>query len=239
MPKIIAGMATIPERWKLLGDVVESLIHQVDRLHVASTTDIAAYGIEHSRVKWEKPVGWTDDSRKFLPFLDQTDEDAIYMTVDDDIIYPENYVKVMLEWLHKYDGAAVCVHGSWLSEVPTESYYDRKLGVHFSHEVQSPVQVMFPGTGTFAWRSGDIRLEQDMFRCRNLADVNMGVVLQRQRVPCVAIPRRRAWLRSHPDASLDQSLWGRRDEIGGCGTSLINQFQDSVGWAYPQIHRSA
>ena len=101
----IAGLATIPSRESTLRYVIDSILPQVDHLYVAFN--------DYS----ELPIWLTEYPQKLHFFLTGKDnmsdaekfrlveefEDAIYCSIDDDLIYPPFYVKNLIRGIQVYN----------------------------------------------------------------------------------------------------------------------------------------
>lgn len=153
--KVIAGMATTAERRQFMDVAANSIHDQVDALYIYDNsqlidlTDLGKFiGLRH----WNEPV--------------------YYFSLDDDIIYPEDYVDKMLYWLERLDG--VVTHHGRILKGKGMPYYTG----HHTHSCLYPVygvkQIDVAGTGVSAFRtdrfnpvgileSGDMRMSDLVF----------------------------------------------------------------------------
>lgn len=236
--RVIAGMAMLPERGPYFDDVWERIKPQVDKLFLSVNNGMVVPPIAKTDDKIQI-VEWrsrSDDARKFAGLWDNTG-DFYFFSMDDDLLYPTDYVDRMVRFIRYWDNEILaCVHGSWIEELPCESYYHDKKAVHFAHPLDEPKQVMFPGTGTAAWHSAALSPGETKYPIRNIADVQTGLAANYNDVPVLAIPRNKSWINQHPAINaLEDSIWANRKDADEDETDLINGFQESVGWGYPSL----
>lgn len=242
-PKI-GGMAAVPARYDQLGEVVERIAPQLDLLYVAVAPQYEE--IVEGLLEGEENVHLSvthermDDARKFSPMdisrdVDEVPDDFYFFALDDDLLYPNGYVDRMVSWIDKWNReASVCVHGSWIDVFPCESYYKDKRAVHFSQQLTTPVQVLFPGTGTLAFHTDTHRPYLSEFPKKNIADAQYGVFANADSTPVLAVPRPQHWLQQHPDINaLENSIWSRRRNDDNEETGLINRYEREFGWEFP------
>lgn len=232
---VYAGMATIPSRKEHLNEVLSNIAPQVDKLWVASEEPIeVTEAFDNVR---ELIVGdRTDDARKFAPLWILDEEEPFYFfTLDDDLLYPPNYVEVMTKFIDNYhQEIVVCVHGSWVDEFPIDSYYKDKQAVHFSVGTPKPIQLLFPGTGTVAFHTSAIRPTEGHLPRTNIADVQFAIHAQRTNTPVLAVPRPTLWVQQHPELNgMENSIWADRRNADSEETFLINRFSQEFGWSLP------
>lgn len=138
--KIALGIATTQERYEYARKAVNSLKGQADFIHLHVNSE--QYDIA--------------DNGKFkgLQILyKQNDLPDYYLTVDDDLIYPRNYVKNVVKAIEQFN-TIVTYHGRKLTGTNRDYY---KGHVYFSclQEVDDNVRVDVPGTGCTGFRVRD------------------------------------------------------------------------------------
>jgi len=236
--KIVAGVATIPSRLKYLGLILERIRPQVDDLWVMidkeNATSIDPL-VDMFNLNVVVPTR-IDDARKFIPVKHY--ENAYYFSLDDDLLYPKDYVARMLKHMSYYDNKLIsCVHGSWISKLPCQSYYQDKRAVHFQMGAPNGYQVMFPGTGTTAFHTSIFqpRVEKHL-PYKNIADVQIGLAAHKQDLPVLTVPRKRSWVTqiSYIDPT-SNSIWARRRFNDELETNLINTHYEATGFKLPEL----
>lgn len=123
---IVANMATYPPREAGMLETVARLAPQVDRLNVvlneypAEIDALAAY----PNVAQILPEADTKDTGKFYPDVSGAD---YVLTVDDDLLFPEDFVTRTLELFAPYGRGYVAAHHGSLYRRPRFSLVPRKF----------------------------------------------------------------------------------------------------------------
>ena len=185
-PKVYAALATIPQRKRTLKKVVSSLMPQVDKVFI--------YFNGHDRVpSWVKE----DDKIEYAMSRDHgdlgdvgkffwcQDYDGVFFTCDDDIVYPDDYVKSTVSFLERFKFNVVgTLHGATINRGATQYHAGKKL---YSLKSTQPVskQVHIGGTGCMAFHTDTIRPELEWFKLSNMADIWIGERCQQLRIPII------------------------------------------------------
>jgi len=109
--KVTANIATYPPRFQTLQKVVDSLVDQVDnvRVYCNSVKDLKDVQKHFNRdyngrvrliMGWDQDFDLTDNGKFYS--LDTIKEPEYYLTCDDDIIYPPNYVETIKKAIDYY-----------------------------------------------------------------------------------------------------------------------------------------
>lgn len=172
MTAVWAGMATLMERGSR-HLAVDSLLPQVDRLIVADG-------------------GERGDQAKFLGCADAPD-DVVFLGVDDDLIYPPDYVENIVAGVERYPDAIVSHHG-WSMRRDKEGELELYARNHRCLEnVWDDEEVHVAGTGVCAFRISTIRPEMDWFESIN-ADVWLSLRAEKLGVRRVVLAHPSFWL---------------------------------------------
>jgi hypothetical protein len=169
MTQIWAGMATITGREELRALAINSIVPQVDRLIIAN-------GDERG------------DQAKFLG-CEHAPEDTIWVGVDDDLIYPPDYISTLVAGLERHPGSIVSFHG-WKIDEDGECYAENYRCLE---NVADDVQVHVAGTGVCAFHLSTIRPVMRDFESVN-ADVWLAVRAQERGIPRHVLAHRSYWL---------------------------------------------
>jgi GT2 family glycosyltransferase/SAM-dependent methyltransferase len=191
-----ASLASIPGREKTLRQVVRSLLPQVDQVNV--------YLNGYSRIpeflrrpkirvvrSQDTPFGDRGDAGKMY-WVDGAK--GYYLSCDDDILYPPDYVKQMIAGIERHGRrAVVSFHGSILHH-PFKDYITTRTSLRCLRplRVDTPAHVL--GTGVMGFHTSTLRVSREDFRAPNMADIWMGVLGQQQRVPFVGLRHKGGWL---------------------------------------------
>lgn len=200
---ISAGLASFPARREKLEQTIASLLPQVDRIYVyLNQYDAIPDFLKHSRITVE--LGGTDrdlrDNGKFY-FVEQA-KAGYFFTVDDDIVYPADYVQRLIRGIEFYERKAIVgVHGTIFAK-PIVKYFKGRTVYHFEHELRHDVVVNQLGTGTVAFHTSSIRPALTSFRSTGMADVWLALLAKAKNLPLIVLQRPAGWLRS---IGLDES----------------------------------
>lgn len=199
-------MATYPARHATLAPVIASLAPQVDRLflYANDTTE----GLPRLDA-WPNVVvldarlheGNLSANGKIFPlrFL----KDCTVFTVDDDFLYPPDYVSRYLAVLDAFDSrCCVTTHGSIFPERP-RWYYERSHVFSAVQALNAPQLVTLAGSGTFAFRQSELRLRPDDFLAEVMVDLRLSLAAAEQGLPIWCVSRPKSWLRQ----ITNEGLW--------------------------------
>lgn len=131
--KTIGAMATYDKRAQTRRRAIDSIEGQLDELHVMDNS-INAFD--------------RTDNAKFL-MLDQIEEPCIMFLLDDDLIYPPDYVEKMVQAIEKY-GCIITHHGRRLRGEGLD-YYRGHQAFRCLGRVTEDVLIDVAGTGVTAF----------------------------------------------------------------------------------------
>ena len=191
--EVIVGIASIPKRINALYQTLASLEHQANKIYVALNgyTEIPEWAGQFRNVEFTLTDNIMGDANKFLA-LDKAK--GYFFSCDDDIIYPDNYVKTMVNKLKKFGNAIVTCHGRVVPNKPIQRFYKDTEQHHFQIRQRNDIAVHIPGTGVCAFYAPDLKLSYYDFGCANMADIWLGLFAQKNQIPVICIERRRKWL---------------------------------------------
>jgi hypothetical protein len=169
------------------------------------------------------------DRAKFLPLkgYDLTGSVPDYLlTIDDDIIYPRNYIERMIEFCHENNGNPVGVHAATIFSMdkPLRNYFKDRLVTHFCFASKKR-SVNCLGTGTLCFSPKVVPIKFDFFEKPNMADCYFALFCQMNKIPMTCINRDINWLLELSDDR--HSLWSLRGD-GKEQTEVINQVKKWV-----------
>jgi hypothetical protein len=158
--KVTANIATYPPRFSTLQKVIDSLVDQVDniRVYCNSVKDLKDVQKHFNRdyngrvrliMGWDQDFDLTDNGKFYS--LDTIKEPEYYLTCDDDIIYPPNYVETIKKAIDHY-GCIVGFHGRQLLGMGLDYYKDHK-SFHFLGSVTNDEVIDVVGTGVCGFRT--------------------------------------------------------------------------------------
>lgn len=178
LPQVLAALRPQVERlcvylngWKQVPDCVRDLADE----HVLAAENTGAERKFHWADKW----------------------DGIYCSVDDDLLYPPDYVARMVDAVSRARGRAmVTVHGRVYIGRPATVHQVGAQGIGFyDRNVSCDRPVNHAGTGVMAWDARQIRLPTE-FPERNMADLQVAVWAQQNSVPMWLLKHEARWIKN-------------------------------------------
>ena len=204
-----ATIATMASRVETFQQVLPVIHAQVDHVFVYLDGYDAVPGFlqdfDRISVYRAEEVGDLHCSSRFL-CLQHLDTPTVVVSVDDDIIYPPDYVDRLVEALHQAEGLAlVGVHGR-IFRPPHRSYVHDAAAFQFAQELVKPTHVHELGMGTSAFVSSQFDIDPRQWDRFDMDDIVAAIEAQRRGLPRIAVARPAGWMkvlaRRQPD-----SLW--------------------------------
>ena len=205
-------MATIPGREQACKEAVASIINQVDELHVHFNDP-------------NDPENDFGDAAKFKA-LELCKPGDIYVSLDDDLIYPEYTVVRMVDFILRKNEelgltlstVAACYHGRTLANYPASNYYtDRtSVRVRILGSLDAPARVEVPGTGCMAYRVANRPFDvMEAFERKDSADIAIAALMKEEGIEAWALPHQAGDFRHSPHVATSNTIWATadRDEI--------------------------
>lgn len=193
--RIIAGMATLPSRaGTTLLPALLSLLHQVDRLYLYLDGHQAS-PVTPDRVVpiLARDVPHLHDAGKFFGLT--LEDDCIYLSADDDILYPRDYVQAILAGLEEHKKAAVGFHGSTF-HAPIQSYESDRTVTRFEQGCAAAHPVHMLGTGAAAFDSRTLRFDVRRWPHANMSDLYFALACAEARAAMICLARPPFFLRA-------------------------------------------
>jgi hypothetical protein len=200
----IAQFATIPQRANTLKIAARSMAGQVDLV----------------RVFYDSKT----DGNKFKNLTEFSNDEVIFIC-DDDIQYPADYVKTMMQYLKP--GIVITCMGKIMKPRPIASFYrDEALCYKTFETCEELTRVEIPGTCAMAfYRSTCPDLDSSFFQSLN-SDIWMGIYCKVNTIPCYVIPHKADWLTNlMPMLPVETpSVFDRFKNNDKHMTDLVNQY---------------
>jgi len=194
-PMVVGGMATMPSRLDTLWQAINSILPQLDRLYLFFDRFEKPPIIRHPKIVCLNSQTFGDHraNGKFLGLL-MSNRDPYYFSLDDDILYPKDYVQRMVGYLQENgDRVAVGVHGSILKAGFNRYLTDRNTA-HRSMKTEEAQSVDVLGTCTTAFRTRTISFDVRQWKQRNMVDLMFAHECKRHRIERRLIPRDEKWI---------------------------------------------
>jgi hypothetical protein len=147
MSKLItANIATQPSRLNVLSVMLESIKGQFDKVRVCLNDfdTVPTWLTEIENLEPTIPSRDLTDNGKYLG-LETLEAPEYYLTLDDDIVYPENYASKTVENIERF-GCIVTYHGRLLRGFNLDYYQGHKF-YHCTSEQKDNFEIDIVGTG--------------------------------------------------------------------------------------------
>lgn len=223
---VTASMVTIPSRLNTMRQVVNSILPQVDRLNVflagfSQVPDV----LTHPKIKVlrSQEYGALEDNAKFL----SNDLTGFHFTIDDDLIYPDDYVKVLIGKLEAFEfRPAIGVHGILIND-PFTGYYDvsSRIVYRYRDDVKDDVYVHIIGTGTLAYHTRNVSFTLAGNEETRMIDIYFGLYCQANHIPVICIAHGGSWLKDL-ETPLETRIYNQFKDDDRLQTSLVQ----SIVW---------
>lgn len=229
-PRIVANLATFPEREGSLVLTISSIISQADivNVYLNNYQEIPPFLAENPKIN---PILSSDaegdlrDNGKFY-FLQECESHSYYFTLDDDIIYPPNYVAEMVKTLRQYNNEVIVgVHGV-IFDKDFKGFHSSRKNIHFESALDNDRVVSLLGTGTSVFYRGLLgNLSIRDFRKLGMADLYLSAYCKKHSVPLFCVKRRAGWLKGVKSLDENSSLWeeSKKDENSQNAIILSNR----------------
>ena len=205
--RAMVSIASVPSREPSLRNVVGSLLHQAGRINVylngyAETPEY----LDHPKlvVARSQEYGDVGDAGKFFWLGSDAD---YYLTCDDDILYPPDYVARTIAAIERYGRRAVIGwHGALLDE-PFSDYYATRTILSFYRECKFDTPVHVLGTGATGFHVSTLEIAFPDFHAPNMADIWLAAKGQRAGVPFIVCAHQANELRPLEQPADDEAIW--------------------------------
>ena len=200
---------------------LDSIIDQCDIINVLLNShdgDIPEI-LYHDKVNLILSDNSLGDAMKFY-MLDKSN--GYYLTIDDDLIYPPNYVEYMIAKCKEYGNTRVMtLHGRNFSSFPITSYY-RSATERYAclNTVKKNVIVQFGGTGVMCFHTDLFKVGIDYFMVPNMADVWIGRYCLNNKIEILCLRHESGFIKYTPQKTTIYDQESKSDKIQ---TGLVNE----------------
>lgn len=205
----VAAIATLANRIETFQRVLPVIYAQVDHvfIYLDGYSEPPAFlrGFDRVTVRRAEDTGDLHASSRFLCLQDLS-APTVVVIVDDDIIYPPDYVDRLVYFLQQFEGQAIVgVHGR-IFLPPHESYVRNAFAIHFAHELKQPCHVHELGTGTCGFISSYLDVDPREWSRTDMDDIIVATEAQRRGLPRITVTRTAGWMKAQAEDQPD-SLW--------------------------------
>lgn len=225
MNELIAGIASIPEREASLSDTIESIKGQVDRIHVFLNGYFRSpYFLDDAKIKVyrSQDIRNMGDAGKFY----KVPENCYYFSLDDDLIYPPNYIadlKAKIDAYHR--SKVISYHGvSFLNPVVKSYYRGNRRPYSCLNTLDKDTPVHVGGTGVMGFHTSALKVKFEDFKLPNMADIWMYKLSQEQQVGIICASHEAGWLTLNSRVDTQKTIWAEYNKNDAPQTEIINLF---------------
>ena len=202
--QIVVSMASIPARLDGMLGVLARLLPTCDRFIVC----LNGYPDIHHALLDDPKVTVVHAPSEMGPrgkFYLCDNLPGYHIIVDDDILYPRDYVPTMIQHIEKFERQAVVgAHGKrfMYRKPPSPMTFEF---FNFAVEVLEYQHVHMLGTGVMAYHSDTLTISPQQFEPGKIDD-QFAIYCQENMIPCVVVPHAASWLADMEDVSLRGAL---------------------------------
>jgi hypothetical protein len=230
MDKIICGLATMVGREEALKETVMSIINQVDKLIVYQNgySEIFDF-LKNEKIEVYSSVNTgidMGDAGKFYKLSEY--KDHYYLSIDDDLIYPLDYVSNLLNNLKDYNNKIIVTHHGRTLRHDAKSYYrDVKVKYKCLDDVYNYEFVHFGGTGVMAFHTSFVKLKFEYIKTPNMADIWVGLFARENNIPILVLPHKSGWIKYSDKIDENKTIYNTHLNNSTIQDSLIIHFDKS------------
>lgn len=196
--KVVATVVSFPKREKQFKLVIKDILPQVDRLQVYLNDykNIPDFLI-NDKIKVYLGEDFAGDIADNGKLYMTNNLYGFHFTIDDDIKYPNDYVKVLKENLQHYNYECIVgVHGIDILHDQFEHYYhknSRRVYV-YNNKLDNNKEVNILGTGTVAYHTSLFKPNFLEINKPFMVDIFFAIQANRKNIPLICIKRSKNWL---------------------------------------------
>lgn len=221
--KITANMATMPKRLKTAIKTIESIYDQVSlvRLYLNNFDiipkefiDDKIYVYQGRDLKSSGKVFWADTPNEY------------YFCIDDDILYPSDYVDYTLKKLHTYDDdVIVSYHGRVFprNRKVNDYFKDRTKFIHFTQKNPQDEMVDVIGNGVSCWNTNNIKIDVNKFQYHYMDDILVSAQAHEQGKRRIVVSHEEGYLKILETSS--GSLYEKYNKNSTIQTKVCNSIE--------------
>lgn len=220
---IICGLATIESRKDSLMVTVKSIIDQVDKLIVYQNGYYKLFDfLVNPKIQVISSLTTGIDMGDAGKFYKLTDYDnCYYLSIDDDLIYPTNYVEHMVERCKEFSNKRVItLHGRKFNKKPIKSFYKSyKEFYHCLKDQKKDALIHFGGTGVMCFHTSLMKIPFKYFEHPNMVDVWVGKYCIENNIEVLSIAHKKDFLTYQPQTTTIFDNHSKSDDIQ---TKIVN-----------------
>lgn len=205
---------------------LESIIDQCDEINVALNDFQGGLPaiLYHDKVN----LYFTDNSKgDAFKFLQLSNSEGYFLTIDDDLIYPPNYVDNLINKCKENNNSKVItLHGRNFASFPISSYY-RSANERYAclENVENNVKVQFGGTGVMCFHTSLFKIPIEYFKFPNMADIWIGKYCIENKIDIICLKHPKGYIQYTPQKTTIYDVESKNDFIQ---TQVVNSIFDKT-----------
>lgn len=226
-PMVVGGMTIRPGRDTALWKTIKSILPQLDRLYLFFDRFETVQVVRDPKIVclYSQLFGDHRESGKFLGLL-MSRNDPYYFALDDQIVYPPDYVDRMLTYLKENPSdVAAGVHGINFRDGFDDYSADTEI-YHFSDKLSHGREVDLLGTGSVAFRTQKLGFDVRQWRQKNMPDLLFALECKKRGIKLAMVPRDTGWLIAQGRTDSDEATQSR-PQINAIRTKLARKLIDA------------
>lgn len=149
--------------------------------------------------------------KKFFGF-DVADPDSYFLTFDDDIIYPPNYSRALINGIDRYSRQAVVgYHGMKFIQFPVTDFYSQRRMYQYFQKVDLDKQLDIIGSGVSGCYVATLKQKgfsnKTLSHTSNMTDDVLSKFCRDNQIKMVCLQHRAQWIRIMPGTQDDDATW--------------------------------
>lgn len=171
-----------------------------------------------------------------LKFAKLIESDGYYLTIDDDLIYPPNYINHMIGRCKEYSNKRVItLHGRKFDNKPIKSYYSSYVEFyHCLRHQKRDALIHFGGTGVMCFHTSLMKIPITYFEHPNMADVWVGKYCIENNIEVVSIAHEKDFLTYQPQKTTIFDTHSNSDDIQ---TKIVNEIFNPSKQKYIEVNK--
>ena len=213
MEKRIVNVASY-NRINSLVKSIESIYDQCDEINICLNNHTG----EMPDILYRDKINlfFTDNSKgDAFKFLMLEESDGYFLTIDDDLIYPNGYVDYMVNKSKEHNNSKIItLHGRSFSSFPIVSYY-KSASERYTclNDVKNDVIVQFGGTGVMCFHTSLLKVSINDFLYPNMADVWIGKFAKQKNIPILCLQHSKGYIKYIPQTTTIYDESSSNDKI--------------------------
>lgn len=223
MDKRIFNVASY-KRGDTLIKTIESIYDQADIINIA-LNDYDDIPVE----LYDKKINiflTNNEKGDAYKFTNLPNSNGYFFTIDDDLIYPNDYAEYMISKIEEYNRKSIItIHGRNFGSFPISSFYGhRPVDVHhFKYKLENDIKIQFGGTGVMAFHTDLFKVGLDYFEYPNMADVWIGKYAKENDINIICVKHEYEFVKQQ---EFDESIYTNDLKNDKLQTMLVNEVYD-------------